>query len=64
MFVNHCVFSFQFCTLSEQVWPFTSLTWLALLCFLWTCLSGLCELPRDLHEWLFLVLTWYDLLYL
>ena len=39
------VFSiFNFVPLSECVWPVTSLTWLPLLCVLWTGLSGLCEL--------------------
>ena len=32
----------DFVPLSEHVWLVTSLTWLALLCVLQTCLSGLC----------------------
>ena len=29
----------DFVPLIESVWPVTSLTWLALLCLLWTCLD-------------------------
>ena len=38
----------DFVPLSIQVWPVTLLTWLALLCILWTFSSKLCDLLSGL----------------